>query len=78
MSIRAKFKVVSVTRSAGWNGIKEVHTIRLQPVTSGSTENAQFYAATPGGSIELCVVNEATGNQFEIGGDYYIDFSRAD
>lgn len=75
--VRAKFKVVSITRQQGWNGVKEHHTIRLQPVTGTSEENAAFYAATPGGSIELTVVNENVGRNFELGAEIYVDFTPA-
>ncbi len=78
MTVRAKFKVISVTRSAGWNGVKELHTIKLQPVTGGpSPENAKFFASTPSGSIDIGVVHEEVGNQFDIGQEFYVDFTPA-
>lgn len=77
-SVRAKFKVNSITRQAGWNGCKEVHTIKLSPVTGGSDENRRFYAATPGGQIELSVVTEEVGREFDIGAEFYVDFTPAD
>lgn len=77
MTIRAKFKVQSITKQVGWNGVKELHTIKLQPVTSGSDENKAFYAATPGGSIDISVVPESVGNQFSIGQEFYVDFTPA-
>lgn len=76
--VRAKFKVHSITKSAGWNGAKEVHTVKLNPVTSGSDENKSFYAATPGGTIELSVVNADVGEQFGIGDEFYVDFTKAE
>lgn len=75
--VRAKFKVCSITRQQGWNGHKEVQTIKLQPVGGGSEENQKFYAATPGGSIELTVVREDVGKQFDIGQEFYVDFTPA-
>lgn len=77
MSVRAKFKVQSITRQAGWNGNKEVHTVKLSPVTGGSDENQKFYAATPGGQIELSVVTAEVGRQFDIGAEFYVDFTPA-
>lgn len=77
MPIRAKFKVISITRQAYWNGGGEMQTIKLQPVTSGSEENRQFYAATPSGEINLSVVPVDIGKQFDIGGEYYVDFTPA-
>lgn len=77
MPIRAKFKVQSITRIAGWGGPKEFHTIKLQPVVGGSPENKEFFANTPSGSIELAVVVASVGEQFDIGKDYYVDFTEA-
>lgn len=75
--VRAKFKVHSITKQAGWNGNKEVHTVKLMPVSGGSEENQRFYAATPGGSIDLSVVSEQVGNNFGIGEEFYVDFTKA-
>jgi hypothetical protein len=71
MSVRAKFRVQSITQYD--NG----RSIKLSPVTSGSKENEQFYKWTPGGSIELSTVNEEAAKQFGIGKEFYIDFTDA-
>jgi hypothetical protein len=74
--VRAKFVVQSITRQNHWDRAKgEIHTIKLQPVTGGSDENKEFYAATPSGGIELGTVNGDAGKQFELGGEYYVDFT---
>jgi hypothetical protein len=52
--------------------------IALVPVYSGSEENEQFYAATPGGSISLSVVNEKAIPHFVPGKEYYVDFTPAE
>jgi hypothetical protein len=52
-------------------------SISLSPVYGGSKENEQFFSATPGGSINLCIVRPEAADQFEIGKEYYIDFNRA-
>lgn len=78
MTVRAKFKVDSITRTKHWDKSKgEIHTIKLSPVSGGSPENAEFYAATPCGQISLDTLNEAAGKQFELGGEYYVDFTPA-
>jgi len=78
MAVRAKFKVASVTLQPHWDIAKGLtHTIKLQPVTTGSDENKAFYAATPSGQIELSILNDEIGKQFEIGSEYYIDFTKA-
>ncbi len=68
--VRAKF-VVGYTPE----GSTDVH---LSPVYSGSQENEQFFKATPGGSISLCVLNEDARKYFEQGKEYYIDFTKAE
>jgi hypothetical protein len=78
MAVRAKFKVKSITRSEHWDKSKgELQTIKLAPVMSGSEENKEFYAASPSGVIELGTVNESARKQFELGKEYYVDFTPA-
>lgn len=77
MIVRAKFKVIEFTRREGWSGNKEIHGIKLHPVTGGSEENKSFFAATPSGTIELCCCNPDAVNQFELGKEYYVDFTPA-
>lgn len=79
MSVRAKFVCKSITRQKHWDSSKgEIHSIKLEPVTSGSEENKAFYAATPGGSVQLDTLNESAGKQFELGKSYYLDFTEAE
>lgn len=82
--VRAKFRVTSVTRTEGWQKDehgkpKELQTIKLSPVSSSdpNSENAKFWAATPSGQIELGTVNADAAKQFEIGKEYYVDFTPA-
>lgn len=71
MKTRAKFVVGSVTPS------NDTWSVVLSPVISGSTENESFYKWTPGGSIVLSVLSEATAQGFIVGKEYYVDFSEA-
>lgn len=80
--VRAKFRVTDMQNAnwgEQWEGAK---TITLHPVGGGqggeSEENQAFYAATPGGSITLSVVNAAAATQFRLGGEYYVDFTPAE
>lgn len=71
MGVRAKFKCVE-NRTIG-----ESAAIRLVPVSSGSEENEEFFKWTPGGEIYLSVVNPAAAEQFEVGKEYFVDFTPA-
>lgn len=86
MTIRAKFKCATITRShmsvnvpkeESPNGykVKEVHTVEFQVAGDyGSAENKRFYASSPSGSIKLTTVHEGL---FDIGKEYYVDFTEA-
>lgn len=80
MSVRAKFKVEVVSRREHWDKDKgELISVKLAPVHGdGNPENEAFYAATPSGEIKMEMLNQAAGEQFELGAEYYIDFTRAD
>lgn len=78
MTIRAKFTVQSITRERTYRDHKETYAIKMRPVIGDSEENKRFFAATPGGAVELLVVNPEAGAAFELGADYYLDFTKAD
>lgn len=69
MTTRAKFSCISVkTTTYG-------REFEFMAVTSSSPENEAFFKTTPSGKITLNVKNE--GVNFEVGKEYYIDFSPA-
>jgi hypothetical protein len=72
-TVRAKFKVQSVTESEG--GLKSVN---LSPVVGGSPENEKFFKWTPGGQIQLGTINPDAAAQFTPGRQFYVDFTAAD
>lgn len=72
--VRAKFTCVGKNISLS-NG-KPLSTYVFYPVTSGSDENKEFFQYTPSGKIELGTINEKVS--FEIGKEYYLDFSPAE
>lgn len=88
MSVRAKFRVRSITRQQGYgrlpdgtNGPVEVRTVHLDPVSAGNDpnhENAKFWAASPSGSIDLGCANLQAAEVFELGQEFYVDFTRAE
>lgn len=69
--MRCKVKLQSILKDQ--NG----STVTFQPVTGGSPDNQNFFKFTPYGEIKLGVINDAVVDKLEIGGEYYVDFSRA-
>jgi hypothetical protein len=79
-TVRAKFKVDSITKRKHWDKSKpDLSDIALSPVVSSdpNSENSKFYAATPGGEIKLSTINSDAAAAFELGEEYYIDFTKA-
>lgn len=59
----------------------EMRSLKFSPVYANNDpnhENSKFWNATPTGSIELGTINPAAWQQFELGKQYYVDFSLAD
>lgn len=75
--VRAKFKVESIEARINWQQ-KEVRTVKLSPVSGKEGENAKFWEATPSGAIELGCANLEAVEKFELGREYYVDFTPAD
>lgn len=72
MSVRAKFRVRTVTHDA-----EGTAHIALFAVTGGTEENESFFAYTPSGDITLGTVNPAAAEQFHEGEEFYVDFTPA-
>ena len=76
--VRAKFKVQRIESTLHWQpGKGELKTIVLQPVTGGSDENKSFFDSTPCGEIRIGTLSGDAAAAFELGAEYYVDFSRA-
>lgn len=71
--IRAKFKVE--LKDPGERG-----NVILRPVSSSdpSHENKTFWDATPSGQINMWIQNEKAFARFELGKEYYVDFTLAE
>lgn len=63
------------TRAKFRCNLVDKNTVYLSPVYTGSEENKQFFAATPGGQIILHVVNESALAAFSQEKEYYVDFT---
>jgi hypothetical protein len=94
MTVRAKFKVDQIERNLTTaptgaldeNGHqvyapKEVQTVVLSPVYGNGDpnhENSKFWAYTPSGQVRLGTVNGDAASYFELGKEYYLDFTKAE
>lgn len=65
--IRCKFKCESKMETM--DGV----TIKMIPVTHGSSENDEFFKYTPHGVLEVGTINKEAAEQVEVGKEYYID-----
>lgn len=76
-TVRAKFKLNSYTTEL--HGEQEKRTLNFTPVYSDEpgSENKIFWEYTPSGSLQLGTVNQEAWEQFEIGKEYYLDFTPA-
>lgn len=54
---------------------KALYTAKLCAVTGGSKENEEFWKHTPSGSIDFQTI---TSDVFEVGKDYFVDFTVAE
>lgn len=76
-TVRAKFKVQSITETEG--GLK---TANLHPVYGNSgdpnDENTKFFKATPSGQIQLGVMNDMASRHFKPAREFYVDFTPCD
>ena len=70
MTVRAKFYVYEIRQTPGQA------TITLNPVCRGE-DNKRWAAATPSGKIEMTILNKLAVEEFEVGKEYYIDFTPA-
>lgn len=71
--VRAKFTCIEKAPSVSGDG----YTISLQTVYSDSPENASFFKWTPFGQLRMGTINPVAAAEFEVGKEYYIDFTKA-
>lgn len=84
MTVRAKFKVDA--KEETWNGQEIMVTVKMTPVypkADGSRpenehENRTFWKYTPGGDLRLMTINKTAADQFELGKEYYLDFTKVE
>jgi hypothetical protein len=74
MSVKAKFLcTLKQTNSAGETRVGFTAVYSSDP----NSENARYWKATPAGSVDLQILNEAAAEQFEQGKEYFLEFTLA-
>lgn len=72
--VRAKFTCNNIKNQPEY----ECKSVSFTPVTYGSEENKSFSKYTPSGSLVLQISNDTVAsNAFEVGKEYYLDFTEA-
>jgi hypothetical protein len=59
----------------------EMRTVHMGPVYGNGDpnhENTKFWESSPSGGLTLGTINPAAWQQFELGTEYYLDFTRAE
>jgi hypothetical protein len=70
---RAKFRCQSVVQLG-----ETSEQVTFSAVLGGTEENESFAKATPNGSLQITVDNDAVKGKFAEGKEYYLDITEAD
>lgn len=75
-TVRAKVRIEEKTQRA-WGDDQHAVDVTMNVVYRNSEENERFFKATPSGKITLGGLKPETAALFEIGKEYYVDFTPA-
>jgi hypothetical protein len=75
MTVKTKFSCDAVSNVPAGADVAYGKSIILHPVIGESPENDNFYKQTPGGNIMLSIVNMEAAKLFEVGKEYFVEFS---
>lgn len=74
MSVRAKFKVMDKVKSGDLGDVR----VTLGAVSGSEGDNASWSKYTPSGELSMTITNPAAYKEFEVGKEFYLDFTPAD
>lgn len=76
MSTRAKFKLTEIRESKWHKDSPSCKVLKFSTQYDDTIpEDQRFQKATPSGTCEMQIDNPAALAQFQLGADYYVDFS---
>lgn len=74
--VRAKFRVEVIEAETETTGGRIIlHAVYDE---NPNSENGKFFKYTPAGQIDLSTVNQSALEEFEVGKEYYVDFTQAE
>lgn len=79
-TVRAKFFVKSIQAMHNGNpDADQCSEVKLTPVYGSDADdpNASWSKYTPSGEISMMITNPAAVDQFELGSEYFVDFTKA-
>lgn len=74
MTVKAKFRVHFIQKAED-DSHRVVH---LSAVTADKAGNEDWSKYTPAGDIRMHITNPTAFEQFEQGGEYFVEFSKAE
>jgi hypothetical protein len=77
MSVRAKFQCLSITNFHHHQADAVQAEVRLAAVYGTGKENETWSKWTPSGEIKMMITNPAAIEKFELGKEYFVDFTSA-
>lgn len=78
MAVRAKLKLTAITESKWHKDMPGSKVLKFSAQYDTSIpEDQRFQKATPNGTCEMQIDNPDALAQFELGQDYYVDFTPA-
>ncbi|ASP84152.1 hypothetical protein CDO26_05730 [Sinorhizobium meliloti] len=75
--VRAKFRCMSITHSFSTSRDYSAATVTLVPVWEQEGVNKGWSKTTPSGEIKMLITNPGAVDQFDLGKEYFIDFTPA-
>ena len=77
MSVRAKFQCLSINHHHTGNPDAVQAEVRLIPVYGNGEANKDWSKWTPSGELKMMITNPSAIAQFELGKEYFVDFTPA-
>ena len=75
--VRAKFRVMAIEPAQNADPNNVFTTIRMIPVWEQDGVNRTWSRATPSGELKISITNPDAIDKFDLGREYYLDFTPA-